>query len=190
MRYIHRFELLKVSRRSLGIKVMKVRSNFFRTLAIQLLAQGVQKTALDVCNTCTTAIRKKKYPVSCIKFYQIKFFIFFIIFYIFFYIFIINLISGWMTVRGKFFMVNGANLACGCARSPMGFSPHCHIGDGCVDVILVRHTSLFNNIRMLLRLSSKQKTLVREIFIYFFSLFPIHFLKFPNFLTFLNPVNK
>nr|XP_031847729.1 ceramide kinase isoform X3 [Nomia melanderi] len=68
-------------------------------------------------------------------------------------------ISRWVTVRGKFFMVNGANLACACSRSPMGFSPHCHVGDGCVDVILVRHTSLFNNIRMLLRLSSKQKTL-------------------------------
>ena len=59
-------------------------------------------------------------------------------------------------------MVNGANLSCGCSRSPMGFSPHCHVGDGCVDVILVRHTSFFNNIRMLLRLSSKQKTLVLE----------------------------
>ena len=57
-------------------------------------------------------------------------------------------------------MVNGANLSCGCSRSPMGFSPHCHVGDGCVDVILVRHTSFLNNIRMLLRLSSKQKTLV------------------------------
>ncbi|XP_076634236.1 ceramide kinase isoform X2 [Colletes latitarsis] len=67
--------------------------------------------------------------------------------------------SRWMTVRGKFFMVNGANLACACSRSPMGFSPHCHVGDGCVDVILVRHTSLLNNIRMLLRLTSKQKTL-------------------------------
>lgn len=140
---------------------MKVRFNFFRILAIQRPAQGVQKTALDVCNTCTTAIRKKRYPVSSITFYRINFFIFFII--SFCYIFVINVISGWMTVRGKFFMVNGANLACGCARSPMGFSPHCHIGDGCVDVILVRHTSLFNNIRMLLRLSSKQKTLVREI---------------------------
>ena len=62
-------------------------------------------------------------------------------------------------------MVNGVNLACGCSRSPMGFSPHCHVGDGCVDVILVRHTSLFNNIRMLLRLSSKQKTLVCEIIV-------------------------
>lgn len=164
---------------------MKVRSNFSRTLAIQRPAQGVQKTALDACNTCTTAIRKKRYPVSCITFYQIKFLFFFIISFIF----VINIISGWMTVRGKFFMVNGANLACGCARSPMGFSPHCHIGDGCVDVILVRHTSLFNNIRMLLRLSSKQKTLVREMinnknFHIFF------FLNFKKFLTFLNPLNK
>ncbi|XP_043283824.1 ceramide kinase isoform X2 [Venturia canescens] len=66
-------------------------------------------------------------------------------------------ISRWLTVRGKFFMVNGANVSCACTRSPQGFSPHCHIGDGCVDVILVRHTSLFNNIRMLLRLGSKQK---------------------------------
>ncbi|XP_058809040.1 ceramide kinase isoform X2 [Phymastichus coffea] len=68
-------------------------------------------------------------------------------------------LSRWLTVRGKFFMVNGANVSCACAKSPMGFSPHCHIGDGCVDVILVRHTSLINNIRMLLRLGSKDKTL-------------------------------
>ncbi|KAJ8683458.1 hypothetical protein QAD02_019250 [Eretmocerus hayati] len=64
-----------------------------------------------------------------------------------------------LTVKGKFFMVNGANISCACSKSPMGFSPHCHIGDGCVDVIIVRHTSLFNNIRMLLRLTSKEKTL-------------------------------
>lgn len=58
-------------------------------------------------------------------------------------------------------MVNSANVSCACSRSPMGFSPHCHVGDGCVDVILIRHTSLINNIRLLLRLSSKRKTLVR-----------------------------
>ncbi|KAH0950646.1 hypothetical protein HN011_000416 [Eciton burchellii] len=68
-------------------------------------------------------------------------------------------ITRWMTIRGKFFMVNGANVSCACSRSPMGFSPHCHVGDGCVDVILIRHTSLINNIRLLLRLSSKRKTL-------------------------------
>lgn len=66
-------------------------------------------------------------------------------------------ITRWLTVRGKFFMVNGANVSCACDRSPLGFSPHCHIGDGCVDVILIRHTSLFNNIRVLLRLTSKNK---------------------------------
>ncbi|XP_018352225.1 PREDICTED: ceramide kinase [Trachymyrmex septentrionalis] len=67
-------------------------------------------------------------------------------------------ISRWVTVRGKFFMVFGANVSCACSRCPMGFSPHCHIGDGCVDVILIRHTSLINNVRLLLRLSSKRKT--------------------------------
>ncbi|KOC62165.1 Ceramide kinase [Habropoda laboriosa] len=84
-------------------------------------------------------------------------------------------ISRWMTVRGKFFMVNGANLACACSKSPMGFSPHCHVGDGCVDVILVRHTSLFNNIRMLLRLSSKEKTVLK-----FLNLSNSRISKFPN----------
>ncbi|XP_012258476.2 ceramide kinase [Athalia rosae] len=68
-------------------------------------------------------------------------------------------IARWLTVRGKFFMVNGANVSCACDRSPMGFSPHCHVGDGCVDLILIRHTSFFNNIRVLLRLSSKNKNL-------------------------------
>lgn len=74
--------------------------------------------------------------------------------------FSILLSTEWQTVKGKFFMVNGANVSCACSKSPMGFSPHCHIGDGCVDVILVRHTSLINNLRMLLRLSSRKKTLV------------------------------
>lgn len=82
-----------------------------------------------------------------------------------YYILIYSSFIGWLTVQGKFFMVNGANVSCACSRSPMGFSPHCHIGDGCVDVILVRHTSFINNIRMLLRLSSKQKTLVSLSFI-------------------------
>ncbi|XP_011175344.1 ceramide kinase [Solenopsis invicta] len=74
-------------------------------------------------------------------------------------------ISRWLTVRGKFFMVNGANVSCACSRSPMGFSPHCHVGDGCVDVILIRHTSLINNIRLLLRLSSKRKTVYELPFV-------------------------
>ncbi|GAB0098131.1 ceramide kinase [Sergentomyia squamirostris] len=58
-------------------------------------------------------------------------------------------------IKGKFFMVNGANIPCACTRSPNGMSPNCHLGDGCVDVIVVYHTHFFNNLRLLLKLSSK-----------------------------------
>lgn len=62
-----------------------------------------------------------------------------------------------VTVKGKFLMVNGANISCACSRSPQGFNPYSHLGDGYVDLILVRHTSFFNNIRLLLAMSSKTK---------------------------------
>ncbi|XP_075219151.1 ceramide kinase isoform X2 [Lycorma delicatula] len=64
----------------------------------------------------------------------------------------------WKRIRGKFLMVNGANLSCACPRSPNGISPHCHLGDGCLDLVLVKHTSLLNNFRLLLTLSNKMKT--------------------------------
>ncbi|KAJ9579429.1 hypothetical protein L9F63_024453, partial [Diploptera punctata] len=70
---------------------------------------------------------------------------------------IINPECEWKTFRGRFFMVNGANVSCACTRSPNGISPYCHLGDGCVDVLLIKHTNLFNNLRLLLRLSSKEK---------------------------------
>ncbi|XP_053684121.1 ceramide kinase [Sabethes cyaneus] len=60
-------------------------------------------------------------------------------------------------INGKFLMVNGANISCACSRSPQGFNPYCHLGDGYIDLILVRHTSFFNNIRLLLAMSSKSK---------------------------------
>lgn len=57
-------------------------------------------------------------------------------------------------VTGKFFMVNGVNISCACKRSPSGFSPYAHIGDGYIDVIVVRHGSLWNNLKLLLTLST------------------------------------
>lgn len=57
-------------------------------------------------------------------------------------------------VSGKFFMVNGANISCACSRSPSGMSPYAHLGDGYVDVIVVRHGSLWKNLKLLLTLSS------------------------------------
>lgn len=58
------------------------------------------------------------------------------------------------TINGKFFMVNGANISCACPRSPNGFSKYCHLCDGYIDLILVRHTSFLNNLRFLLAMSS------------------------------------
>ncbi|XP_053669351.1 ceramide kinase [Anopheles marshallii] len=62
-----------------------------------------------------------------------------------------------LIVRGKFLMVSGANISCSCERSPQGFSPYCHLGDGLLDLVLVRHTSMFNNLRLLLTMTSKTK---------------------------------
>lgn len=64
------------------------------------------------------------------------------------------------TINGKFFMVNGANISCACSRSPNGFSKYCHLCDGYIDLILVRHTTFFNNIKLLLAMSSQNCTIV------------------------------
>lgn len=64
------------------------------------------------------------------------------------------------TVCGKFFMVNGANISCACLRSPNGFSKYCHLCDGYIDLILVRHTSFINNIKFLLAMSSQNCNIV------------------------------
>lgn len=59
----------------------------------------------------------------------------------------------WKTVEGKFFMISGANISCACDRSPSGIAPYGHLGDGNLHLVLVRHTSLFNNLRLLQRLT-------------------------------------
>lgn len=71
----------------------------------------------------------------------------------------------WKIVKGKFFMVNGANISCACSRSPNGFSKYCHLGDGCVDLVLIRHTTFLNNLKLLLTMSNKNGRLVSWILI-------------------------
>lgn len=65
----------------------------------------------------------------------------------------------WKTITGKYFMVSGANISCACARSPNGIAPYSHIGDGNLYIVLVHHTSLVNNLRLLLRLIKKTGTI-------------------------------
>lgn len=61
-------------------------------------------------------------------------------------------------MEGNFFMISGANITCSCKRSPNGIAPYTHMGDGNVHLVLVRHTSVFNNLRLLMRLSSKNSS--------------------------------
>lgn len=69
------------------------------------------------------------------------------------------------TINGKFFMVNGASISCACPRSPNGFSKYCHLCDGYIDLILVRHTSFLNNLRFLLAMSSRNCRIVSILWI-------------------------
>lgn len=73
--------------------------------------------------------------------------------------------ADWKTVKGKFFMVSGLSLACACPKVPNGLSPFCHIGDGCIDVVLVKHTSIINILRLLLCLSSKTGNILNLPFV-------------------------
>lgn len=80
----------------------------------------------------------------------------------------------WRVLRGTFFMVNGANLSCACERSPNGFSRFGHIGDGRLDLVLVRHTAMLNNLRLLHKLASGGRQhivsgyIALSVFFYFF----------------------
>ncbi|KAK4871624.1 hypothetical protein RN001_015748 [Aquatica leii] len=65
----------------------------------------------------------------------------------------------WKTVQGKFFMVSAANISCACKRSPSGIAPYCHIGDGYLHLIVIHHTSLFNNLRILSRYAKSTYTI-------------------------------
>lgn len=57
-------------------------------------------------------------------------------------------------VSAKVFMLNSANISCACNRSPSGMAPYAHLGDGYLNVIVVRHGSLLDNLKLLLTLSS------------------------------------
>lgn len=66
----------------------------------------------------------------------------------------------WKIIKGRYFMVSGANISCACDRSPNGLSPNSHLGDGYVNLLLVKHTNILNNLKLLSTLASKNKNVV------------------------------
>ncbi|XP_013105695.2 ceramide kinase isoform X1 [Stomoxys calcitrans] len=61
-----------------------------------------------------------------------------------------NNVPKWRIIRGEFFMITATNITCACTRSPNGMSKYCHLGDGHLDVVLVRKTNLLNNVRFVI----------------------------------------
>ncbi|WAR26114.1 CERK1-like protein, partial [Mya arenaria] len=57
----------------------------------------------------------------------------------------------WRTVVGKFVAVNSVTMSCSCDLSPPGMSPYCHLGDGCLDLILVSDCSRLDFLKFLMR---------------------------------------
>ena len=70
-------------------------------------------------------------------------------------ILVVNIFTGWHSIKGRFISVIGANISCACAKSPEGLSPSAHLANGCLDLILVKHTSRLQYLRHMIRLSSK-----------------------------------
>ena len=57
----------------------------------------------------------------------------------------------WRTIIGKFIAVNSVTMSCACDLSPPGMSPYCHLGDGCLDLILVSDCSRLDFLKFLLK---------------------------------------
>ncbi|XP_071960442.1 ceramide kinase-like isoform X2 [Antedon mediterranea] len=60
----------------------------------------------------------------------------------------------WNSIKGEYMYVNAALVSGMCDKSPTGVSPAAHLGNGCVDLIVVRKCSRLNYLRHLMRLSS------------------------------------
>jgi ceramide kinase len=78
-------------------------------------------------------------------------------------------------VNAKVFMLNSANISCACKRSPSGMAPYAHLGDGYLNVIVVRHSSLWKNLKLLLTLSSADGEIEKLPFVEFYRTKKFHF---------------
>ncbi|XP_028398134.1 ceramide kinase-like [Dendronephthya gigantea] len=63
--------------------------------------------------------------------------------------------SGWHSITGRFISVMGATNCCANKKSPEGISPSAHLADGCIDLVVVRHTSRVRYLHHMIRLAGR-----------------------------------
>ena len=61
--------------------------------------------------------------------------------------------SDWQSLSGEFCGVIGVTISASCSRSPHGVSPSAHLGDGCIDISLVKKCSRFDFLKLLFKIS-------------------------------------
>ncbi|BFZ08257.1 hypothetical protein BsWGS_11296 [Bradybaena similaris] len=64
--------------------------------------------------------------------------------------------DGWHHVKGKFSAISVVNISCRSDLSPLGLSPSSHLGDGCIDIILVQDCSRLQYLRHMARIPNRK----------------------------------
>ena len=63
--------------------------------------------------------------------------------------------SGWHSITGRFISVMGAINCCANKKTPEGVAPSAHLADGCIDLVVVRHTSRVQYLHHMIRLAGR-----------------------------------
>ncbi|CAH8614487.1 unnamed protein product [Dicrocoelium dendriticum] len=62
--------------------------------------------------------------------------------------------EGWQTINDRFIAVSAFVQSCRCSKSPMGPSPCAHLGDGCMDLILISKCTRKQFLQYLIRVAN------------------------------------
>uniref|UniRef100_A0A183SIE1 CERK_C domain-containing protein n=1 Tax=Schistocephalus solidus TaxID=70667 RepID=A0A183SIE1_SCHSO len=61
---------------------------------------------------------------------------------------------GWKSVTGSFIAINAFPISCRCGKSPQGPAPSAHLGDGCLDLVLVHKCSHYEFLQYLILMAN------------------------------------
>lgn len=70
--------------------------------------------------------------------------------------------ENWQTVRGSFIAINAFVQSCRCVKAAKGPAPWAHLGDGCIDLVLIRACSRRQFLQFLLRISSSSHNVLKS----------------------------
>ncbi len=64
--------------------------------------------------------------------------------------------EGWQKIKGRFVAINGFVMSCKCGKAPEGTASSAHLGDGCMDLVLIHECTRVDYASHLLRTIDKK----------------------------------